>query len=333
MNEISYIRDPATIRPTMRARPVRPAIAQIPTSIVEHVGRTPLVELTRIAPNFDGQLIAKLEAFNPGGSVKDRIGVAMIEAAEREGRIQPGVSTIVEATSGNTGIALAFVCAAKGYDLVLTMPQGMSREREGLVRLYGARVEVTESLGGMDEAVDAARAMADRDDVFLPDQFSNPANPEIHRRTTAPEILEALDSRVDVFVAGVGTGGTITGVGEVLKGRCPGCRVVAVEPRSSAVLSGARPGAHKIQGIGAGFVPAVLNRELLDEVVAVDDERAIETARVLARREGVNAGISGGAAVAAALQIAKRPEHRRARIVTIIPDSGERYVSTPFFAP
>jgi cysteine synthase len=333
MNEISYIRDPATIRPAMRARPVRPAIAQIPTSIAEHVGRTPLVELTRIAPDFDGQLIAKLEAFNPGGSVKDRIGVAMIEAAEREGRIEPGVSTIVEATSGNTGIALAFVCAAKGYDLVLTMPQGMSREREGLVRLYGARVEVTESLGGMDEAVDAARAMADRDDVFLPDQFSNPANPDIHRRTTAPEILEALDGRVDVFVAGVGTGGTITGVGEVLKARCPGCRVVAVEPRSSAVLSGARPGAHKIQGIGAGFVPAVLNRELLDEVIAIDDEQAIETARLLARREGVNAGISGGAAVAAALQIAQRPEHRRARIVTIIPDSGERYVSTPFFAP
>ena len=207
-------------------------------------------------------LFAKLEAFNPGGSVKDRIGVAMIEAAEREGRIEPGRTTIVEATSGNTGIALAFVCAAKGYELVLTLPQGMSREREGLLRLYGARVEITESLGGMNEAVDAARAMATRDDVFLPDQFSNPANPEIHRRTTGPEIWDALDGEVDVFVAGVGTGGTITGVGEVLKARNPGCRVVAVEPSASPVLSGGRPGPHKIQGIGAGFVPTVLNREV-----------------------------------------------------------------------
>jgi cysteine synthase A len=308
-------------------------MAPIPSNIAEFVGGTPHVQLTRFAPDFEGELIAKLEAFNPGGSVKDRIGVAMIEAAEREGRIEPGVTTIVEATSGNTGIALAFVCAAKGYDLVLTMPQGMSREREGLLRLYGAQVEVTESLGGMDEAVDAARALADRDDVFLPDQFSNPANPEIHRRTTGPEILDALDGRVDVFVAGVGTGGTITGAGETIKARCPGALIVAVEPQSSAVLSGGRPGPHKIQGIGAGFVPAVLNRELLDEVIAIDDEEAIETARELARREGVLTGISGGAAVAAALQLARRPEHRRARIVTILPDSGERYVSTPFFAP
>ncbi len=189
------------------------------------------------------------------------------------------MTTIVEATSGNTGIALAFVCAAKGYELVLTMPQGMSREREGLLRLYGAAVEVTESLGGMNEAVDAARELANRGEVWLPDQFSNPANPEIHRRTTGPEIWDALDGRVDVFVAGVGTGGTITGVGEVLKARNPSCRIVAVEPRSSAVLSGGRPGPHKIQGIGAGFVPAVLNREVLDEVIPVDDEAAIETAR------------------------------------------------------
>jgi cysteine synthase A len=308
-------------------------MAPIPSNIAEFVGRTPHVQLTRTAPDFEGELIAKLEAFNPGGSVKDRIGVAMIEAAEREARIEPGVTTIVEATSGNTGIALAFVCAAKGYDLVLTMPQGMSREREGLLRLYGARVEVTESLGGMDEAVDAARALADRDDVFLPDQFSNPANPEIHRRTTGPEILDALDGRVDIFVAGVGTGGTITGAGETIKARCPDALIVAVEPQGSPVLSGGRPGPHKIQGIGAGFVPAVLNRELLDEVIAIDDEEAIETARELARREGVLTGISGGAAVAAALQLARRPEHRRARIVTILPDSGERYVSTPFFAP
>jgi cysteine synthase A len=265
--------------------------------------------------------------------VKDRIGVAMIAAAEAEGRIEPRRTTIVEATSGNTGIALAFVCAAKGYDLVLTLPQGMSRERSGLLRLYGAEVQEVESLGGMDEAVEAARRMAERDDVFLPDQFSNPANPEVHRRTTGPEILDALDGRVDVFVAGVGTGGTITGVGEILKGRNPDTRVVGVEPSRSAVLSGGAPGPHKIQGIGAGFVPAVLNREVLDEIATVDDEDAIDVARRLARREGVLAGISGGAAAYAALEIARRPESKGKRIVTVLPDSGERYVSTPFFAP
>ncbi len=308
-------------------------MARIPTNIADLVGRTPMVQLTRIAHGLDVELFAKLESLNPGGSVKDRIGVAMLDAAEREGRIQPGRTTIVEATSGNTGIALAFVCAARGYKLVLKMPQGMSREREGLLRLYGATVEVTESLGGMDEAVDAARAMAGDQDVFLPDQFSNPANPEIHRRTTGPEILDALEDRVDVLVAGVGTGGTITGAGEVIKARCPACRIVAVEPRSSAVLSGGRPGPHKIQGIGAGFVPSVLNRGLLDEVIAVDDEDAIETARRLAREEGILAGISCGAALAAALLIAARPDSRGARIVTVLPDSGERYVSTPFFAP
>jgi cysteine synthase A len=306
---------------------------RIPTNIAAHVGRSPMVQLTRMLPGVEVELFVKLESFNPGGSVKDRIGVAMIEAAEREGLIEPGRTTIVEATSGNTGIALAFVCAAKGYELVLTLPQGMSREREGLLRLYGAQVHVTESLGGMTEAVDAARALAQREDVFLPDQFSNPANPEIHRRTTGPEILDALDGRVDVFVAGVGTGGTITGVGEVLKARNPLCRVVAVEPSSSAVLSGGPPGAHKIQGIGAGFVPAVLNREVIDEVIPVKDEDAIETARALARREGVLAGISGGAAAWAAFEIARRPESRGARIVIVLPDSGERYVSTPFFAP
>ncbi len=308
-------------------------MAQIPTNIASHVGRTPIIELTRMLPDGQARIFAKLEAFNPGGSVKDRIGVSMIEAAERQGLIAPGRTTIVEATSGNTGIALAFVCAAKGYELVLTMPQGMSREREGLLRLYGARVEITESLGGMNEAVDAARAMATSDDVFLPDQFSNPANPEIHRRTTGPEIWEALDGTVDAFVAGVGTGGTITGVGEMLKARNARCRVVAVEPSASAVLSGGRPGPHKIQGIGAGFVPAVLNREVVDEVIAVDDEAAIETARALAHREGVLAGISGGAAMWAAMELARRPESRGGRIVTILPDSGERYVSTPFFAP
>jgi cysteine synthase len=309
---------------------------RIPINIAEHVGATPMVELTRVfeTPPADGvALYAKLEMFNPGGSVKDRIGVAMIEAAEADGRIEPGRTTIVEATSGNTGIALAFVCAAKGYELVLTLPQGMSRERESLLRLYGARVEVTESLGGMDEAVKAAQAMATRDDVFLPDQFSNPANPEIHRRTTAPEILEALEGEVDVFVAGVGTGGTITGVGEILKQRRPEARIVAVEPRNSPVLSGGRAGPHKIQGIGAGFVPAVLNREIVDEVIPVEDEDAIETARLLARREGLLAGISGGAAVWAAREVAARPDSRGKRIVVVVPDSGERYVSTPFFAP
>jgi cysteine synthase A len=305
----------------------------IPVNITDLVGGTPMVKLTRLGMTSDVELFAKLESLNPGGSVKDRIGIAMIDAAERDGRIEPGKTMIVEATSGNTGIALAFACAAKGYELVLTLPQGMSREREALLRLYGASVQVVESLGGMTEAVQAAQALAQRDDVFLPDQFSNPANPEIHRRTTGPELWEALDGRIDVFVAGVGTGGTITGAGEVLKERNPNCRVVAVEPRSSAVLSGGSPGPHKIQGIGAGFVPEVLNRELLDEVIAVDDEDAIATARTLARREGVLAGISCGAAVWAALQIASRPESRGARIATILPDSGERYVSTPFFAP
>ena len=292
-----------------------------------------MLDLSRLIPDGHARLFAKLEAFNPGGSVKDRIGVAMIDAAEREGLIAPGRTTIVEATSGNTGIALAFVCAARGYELVLTLPAGMSREREGLLRLYGAQVHITESMGGMNEAVDAAREMAQRDDVFLPDQFSNPANPDIHRRTTGPELWETLDGSIDVFVAGVGTGGTITGVGEFLKERNSRCRVVAVEPRSSAVLSGGRPGPHKIQGIGAGFVPAVLNRDLLDEIITVDDEDAIATARLLARGQGVLAGMSCGAAVWAALELARRRDLRGARIATILPDSGERYVSTPFFAP
>jgi len=307
-------------------------MASIPVSIAAYVGRTPVIELTRMAPE-GVRLFGKLESFNPGGSVKDRIGVAMIEAAEADGLIEPGRTTIVEATSGNTGIALAFVCAAKGYDLVLTLPQGMSREREGLLRLYGAKVEITESLGGMNEAVDAARAMASRADVFLPDQFSNPANPEAHRRTTAPELLEVLDGKIDAIVCGVGTGGTITGLGEVLKAHDPSCRVVAVEPATSAVLSGRSPGPHKIQGIGAGFVPPVLNREIIDEVIAVDDEDAIETARRAAREEGALVGISAGAALWAAIDLGGRPEFRGKRIVVVLPDSGERYVSTPFFAP
>jgi cysteine synthase A len=307
-------------------------MAEIPVSIADYVGRTPMLELTRMAPP-GVRLFGKLESFNPGGSVKDRIGVAMIEAAEADGLIEPGRTTIVEATSGNTGIALAFVCAAKGYDLVLTLPQGMSREREGLLRLYGARVEITESLGGMNEAVDAARSMAANPDVFLPDQFSNPANPAVHRRTTGPELWDALDGRIDVLVCGVGTGGTITGAGEFLKARNPDLHVVAVEPAGSAVLSGRAPGPHKIQGIGAGFVPPVLNREIIDEVVPVDDEDAIQTARDVARREGVLVGISCGAALAAAIRIGLRPESKGLRIVVVLPDSGERYVSTPFFAP
>jgi cysteine synthase A len=314
-------------------------MSRIPINIADLVGETPLVGLPRMlegTPAADNgvELFAKLEAFNPGGSVKDRIGVAMIEAAEAEGRIEPGRTTIVEATSGNTGIALAFVCAAKGYELVLTLPQGMSRERESLLRLYGARVDITESMGGMAEAVAAASAMARADDVFLPDQFSNPANPEAHRRTTGPEIARALEDRVDVFVAGVGTGGTITGVGEYLREHAnPHLRVVAVEPRGSAVLSGGTPGPHRIQGIGAGFVPPVLNRELIDEVIPVSDDDAIETAWTCAKRLGLLAGISCGAALWAGLQVAQRPESRGQRIVVMMPDSGERYISQAFFAP
>lgn len=313
-------------------------MGSIPINIADLVGNTPLLRLQRMlqgtaAQDSGVELYGKLEAFNPGGSVKDRIGVAMIEAAEAEGRIEPGRSTIVEATSGNTGIALAFVCAAKGYDLVLTLPQGMSRERESLLKLYGAQVRITESLGGMSEAVQAARELARDPDVFLPDQFSNPANPEAHRLTTGPEIERALDGRVDVLVAGVGTGGTITGVGEYLRERNPDLRVVAVEPESSAVLSGKRPGPHRIQGIGAGFIPPVLNRELISETIAVSDENAIQTAWDCARREGLLAGISCGAALWASLQVAARRESAGKRIVTIMPDSGERYVSQAFFAP
>jgi cysteine synthase A len=313
-------------------------MAQIPINIAELVGNSPLVELAAMLqgrPAGDGgaRLFAKLESFNPGGSVKDRIGVAMIEAAEAEGLIEPGRTTIVEATSGNTGIALAFVCAAKGYELILTLPQGMSRERESLLRLYGARVEVTESLGGMSEAVEAARALASDDDVFLPDQFTNPANPEAHRKRTGPEIERALDGRVDVLVAGVGTGGTITGVGEYLRERNPQLHVVAVEPAGSAVLSGGQPGPHRIQGIGAGFVPPVLNRDLLDEVITVSDDDAIHTAWACAKRMGLLAGISCGAALWAALEVADRPESAGKRIVVVMPDSGERYVSQAFFAP
>ncbi len=306
----------------------------IAATLADHVGGTPMVRFDRLAPECPAELVGKLEAYNPAGSVKDRIGVAMIEAAEAEGRIEPGRTTIVEATSGNTGIALAFVCAAKGYELALTLPQGMSREREALLRLYGAKVEITESMGGMNEAVEAATRIAgDSGDFFIPDQFSNPANPEIHRRTTAEEIWHDTDGKIDVLVAGVGTGGTITGAGERLKERNPRLHVVAVEPKSSPVLSGGLPGPHKIQGIGAGFVPSVLDRSVLDEIVVVDDEDALETARQCSRREGVLAGISCGAALWAAIEVGNRAEFAGKRIVVVMPDSGERYISQPFFAP
>ena len=307
----------------------------IPDNPAALVGGTPLVRMGRLAPDCAADLLGKLESSNPGGSVKDRIGVAMIEAAEADGKIEPGRTTIVEATSGNTGIALAFVCAAKGYELVLAMPQGMSSERESLLRLYGAEVEVTESLGGMDEAVEAACriAAARGGDAFRPDQFSNPANPEVHRRTTAEEIWRDAGGAVDALIAGVGTGGTITGAGERLKELNPDLHVVAVEPAGSSVISGGTPGPHRIQGIGAGFVPDVLNREVIDEVITVTDEDAIETARRCARREGILGGISCGAALCAAIELGRRDEWRGKTVVVVMPDSGERYVSTPFFAP
>jgi cysteine synthase len=295
------------------------------------VGRTPMVALRRLGEDLDAEICAKLEYLNPGGSVKDRIGVAMLDAAEAEGRIEPGRSLIVEPTSGNTGIALAMVCAARGYELVLTLPEGMTRERSDLLRAYGAEVHETPSLGGMNESVElAARIAADREG-FMPQQFANPANPEVHRRTTAEEIWADTDGEVDAFVSGVGTGGTITGVGQVLKERRPEALVVAVEPAASAVLSGGKPGSHKIQGIGAGFVPEVLDRSVIDEVIAVSDDDALDMAELCARREGLLVGFSAGAAIHASLQIAARPELAGRRIVTIAPDSGERYMSLPFF--
>ena len=297
------------------------------------VGNTPLVALARLGADLPGEVVAKVEFFNPGGSVKDRIGVAMIDAAERDGMIERGRSVIVEPTSGNTGIALALVSAARDYRLILTLPEGMSRERTALLRTYGAEVHETPSLGGMSEAVDLANRLASEHGGFIPQQFSNPANPEIHRRTTAEEIWRDLDGEVDAFVAGVGTGGTITGVGQVLKERRPGIQVIAVEPAASSVLSGGRPGPHKIQGIGAGFVPDVLDREVIDEIVGVGDEDALDTARAAARREGLLIGISAGAAVRVALDLAAREEMAGKRIVVIVPDSGERYMSLPFFAP
>jgi cysteine synthase A len=294
------------------------------------IGGTPLVELRRLTEGLEAEVVAKLEYLNPGGSVKDRIGVAMIDAAEAAGALKPG-GVVVEPTSGNTGIALALVCAARGYELVLTLPEGMSRERTKLLRAYGAEVHETPSLGGMGEAIALAERIVAERGAFMPQQFSNPANPEIHRRTTAEEIWRDTEGRVDALVAGVGTGGTITGVGGVLKERLPECLVVAVEPATSAVLSGGFAGPHKIQGIGAGFIPEVLDRDVIDEVVAVDDEDALAAARAAAAREGLLIGISAGAAFHAAVELAARPEMAGKRILTLAPDGGERYMSLPFF--
>jgi cysteine synthase A len=292
-----------------------------------------MVALERVGEGLAAELAAKLEYLNPGGSVKDRIGVAMIDAAERDELIEPGRSVVVEPTSGNTGIALAMVCAARGYELVLTLPEGMTRERTALLRMYGAEVHETPSLGGMNEAVELAEQIAGDRGGFMPQQFNNPANPEVHRRTTAEEIWRQVGGEVDALVCGVGTGGTITGVGQALKERRPSVHVAAVEPATSAVLSGGLPGPHKIQGIGAGFVPQVLDRSVIDEVIPVDDETALRLAREAAQREGLLVGISAGAAIAAALELAGRAEMSGKRIVVIIPDGGERYMSLPFFAP
>ncbi len=298
------------------------------------VGDTPMVALARVGAGLGAEIVAKLEWFNPGGSIKDRIGVAMIDAAEAEGRIEPGRTVIVEPTSGNTGIALAMVCAARGYDCVLTLPEGMSRERAALLRAYGAVVRETPSMGGMDESVELARRIvADRDDAYMPMQFDNPANPEAHRRTTAEEIWRDSGGAVDAIVCGVGTGGTITGVGGALKERRPGIHVLGVEPAASPVLSGGEPGPHRIQGIGPGFVPSVLDRGVIDEVLPVEDEQALAAAALAATREGLLAGISSGAALHGALELASRPEMRGKRIVVIFADAGERYMSLPFFAP
>ena len=290
-----------------------------------------MVWLARIGHGLGAEVCAKLEYFNPGGSVKDRIGAAMIGAAEAHGDLVRGESVIVEPTSGNTGIALAMICAARDYDLVLTMPEGMSRERAKLLRAYGAEVEETPSLGGMDEAVSLAARLCEERGGYSPQQFSNPANPEAHFRTTGPEIWDDTHGEVSAFVCGVGTGGTITGVARYLKEQGSDALIVAVEPASSPVLAGGLGGPHRIQGIGAGFVPDVLDRDLIDEILPVSDEDALNTARLLARREGILGGISAGANVHAALELARRPELAGGRIVTVVCDSGDRYMSLPFF--
>ncbi len=311
-----------------------PSELRIGTEASHVVGNTPLVALPRLGEGLGAKLVGKLESLNPGGSVKDRIGVAMIDSAEHEGLIERGRSVIVEPTSGNTGIALAMVCAARGYRLIVTLPEGMSKERSAMLRTYGAVVRETPSMGGMDESVELAERIAsEHDDAFMPQQFNNPANPEIHRTTTAEEIWRDTGGAVDALVCGVGTGGTITGVGQALKAHRPEVHVVGVEPAGSPVLSGGDPGPHKIQGIGPGFIPDVLDRAVVDEVIAVEDTSALDAARLTAIREGLLVGISAGAALHAAIEVGSRPEMRGARIVVIVPDSGERYISLPFFAP
>ena len=296
------------------------------------IGNTPLVRLNRVTEGSRATVLAKVESFNPMGSVKDRIGVAMIDEAERTGKIREG-TTVVEATSGNTGIALAFVCAARGYPLVLVMPETMSVERRKLLAALGAEVVLTPGPGGMAGAVDrAARIAAEKPNAyFVPQQFENPANPAVHRRTTAEEIWRDTDGTVDAVVAGVGTGGTITGIAEVIKARRPSFRAIAVEPAESPVLSGGAAGPHRIQGIGAGFVPGVLETDLVDEIVRVTSADAFAMSRLLARKEGILAGISSGAAVHAAREVARRPEFEGKTIVVILPDTGERYLSTDLF--
>jgi len=306
---------------------------RIAGDVTKLVGGTPLVRLGKLAAGLPGEVVAKLESFNPCSSVKDRIGLAMIEAAERDGRVGPD-TVIVEPTSGNTGIGLAFVCASRGYRLVLTMPETMSEERRHLLRILGAELVLTPGSGGMKGAIAKAREIAgEQDDAFMPLQFDNPANPEIHRRTTAEEIWRDTEGEVDVLVCGVGTGGTLTGAGGALRCMKPSLGIVAVEPEGSPVLSGGDPGPHKIQGIGAGFVPGVLATELIDEVVQVGNEDAGAMARCLARTEGILAGISSGAAVWAALEVARREESRGRMIVVVLPDTGERYLSTWAFDP
>ncbi|MFC2292627.1 MAG: cysteine synthase A [Kingella oralis] len=297
------------------------------------IGNTPLVQLNQLAQGLPARVAVKLEFFNPAGSVKDRIAIAMVESAEKAGKIKAG-STIVEATSGNTGIGLAMVCAAKGYKLAIVMPESMSKERRMLLRAYGAELILTPAAEGMNGAIAKAEELVKNhpDTHFMPRQFDNPANPEIHRQTTAEEIWRDTDGKVDIFLAGVGTGGTLTGVGEVLKARNPNVQIYAVEPANSPVLSGGEKGAHAIQGLGAGFVPSILNTSVYGSVITVTNEDALATARALAEKEGILAGISSGAAAWAALELAKKPENAGKLIVTVLPDFGERYLSTALYA-
>ncbi|MBU0533964.1 MAG: cysteine synthase A [Candidatus Omnitrophica bacterium] len=306
-------------------------MAKIFNNITELVGNTPLVRLSKIAKNINAKIVAKLEFFNPCGSIKDRIGVSMIEAAEKQGLLKKD-AVIVEPTSGNTGIALAFVCAVKGYKLILTMPDTMSIERRNMLKALGAEIVLTLGNEGMSGAIKRAEDVVKKNSkAFMPQQFKNPANPEIHRKATALEIWNDTDGKVDILVAGVGTGGTITGIAEVLKKKKPSFKAIAVEPIDSAVLSGGNPGPHKIQGIGAGFIPQVLNKNIIDEVVKVANEEAMTIARRLAKEEGIFAGISSGAAVYAALKIGEREENKGKLIVVILPDLGDRYLSTELY--